>query len=137
MTAYGLLFKKIGDQVTQNSHPNLKRSEQPLLPTRSSLAKSSVICIKTPVPTWIPRFNLHGSIDIEEKDLITLLSDTWDSVDSGSDLLMGTGKRENESRRENLATKWTGETGTPVGSGHSISTSLSAISDSDLSSQNS
>ena len=100
------------------------------------MSKSSVTCIETPVPTWIPRSNLHRSIGIEEKDLITLLSDTQDSVDSGSVLFMGTGKRENESRRENLATKWTGETGTPVGSGCSISTSLSAISDSDLSSQN-
>ena len=69
--------------------------------------------------------------------MITLLSDTWDSVDSGSVLFTGTGKRENESRRENSATKWTGETGTPVGSGRSISTSLTAISNADLSSQNS
>ena len=125
------------NQITQNFHLSLGRFEQPLLPTRSSLSKSSVTSIKTPVPTWIPRSNLHRSIDIEEKDLITLLSDTWDSIDSGSDLLTRTGKRENESKRRKLATKWTGETGTPVGSDHSTSTTLSAISDSDLSSQHS
>ena len=103
---YALFFKLMDElepklhnnQVAQNSHLNFERFEQLLLSTRSSLAKSSITSIKTLVSAWIPRSNLYGSIDIEEKDLITFLSDTRDSVDFGADFLTKTGKREKESK---------------------------------------